>query len=484
MIIRRAGFMGAAYGVLLQSALAVAQPGLPDPNTALLSEHVINLSLAEAVALGMRSNYSIRSLKLQRLRERFDLRVAQDRFNPQLKLSATHMLSRGSADRGRASEAKPSVSVLGEYGTRLELGWKQQLNASKNTGELQSEGMELTVIQPLLRGAGKDVTTAPLRLARLTGQINRLTAKASVSQTLYDIISAYHGLLKSQSQAALASKALARAVSLLEVNTLLIASGRVAEFETVQIEADIASQQLALEEAGNQLESSRLSLLKLLALDLSTSIHASGTLEVTRPEVDRTAALELAQRNQPQFLATLLQSEVASINLLVAQDQARWDLSWVAGVNQLREQGTRGGSRSWDSYAGLKLEIPIADMALRQGKVHARTQVEQQALIQQEARMDLERQVTDSVRGLNTQWRQLEISQRLTDLSRRKLAIETDKLNVGRSSNFQIISFESDLRAAEEANLNARISYLDARARRDVLLGVLLENWEISLEDF
>lgn len=82
MIIRRAGFMGAAYGVLLQSALAVAQPGLPDQNTALLSEHVINLSLAEAVALGMRSNYSIRSLKLQRLRERFDLRVAQDRFNP------------------------------------------------------------------------------------------------------------------------------------------------------------------------------------------------------------------------------------------------------------------------------------------------------------------------------------------------------------------------------------------------------------------
>ena len=221
-----------------------------------------------------------------------------------------------------------------------------------------------------------------------------------------------------------------------------------------------------------------------MALDLSTSIHASGTLEVTRPEVDRTAALELAQRNQPQFLATLLQSEVASINLLVAQDQALWDLSWVAGVNQLREQGTRGGGRSWDSYTGLKLEIPIADMALRQGKVHARTQVEQQALIQQEARMDLERQVTDSVRGLNTQWRQLEISQRLTDLSRRKLAIETDKLNVGRSSNFQIISFESDLRAAEEANLNASISYLDARARRDVLLGVLLENWEISLEDF
>ena len=70
------------------------------------------------------------------------------------------------------------------------------------------------------------------------------------------------------------------------------------------------------------------------------------------------------------------------------------------------------------------------------------------------------------------------------DLSRRKLAIENDKLNAGRSSNFQIISFESDLRAAEEANLSAKISYLDARSQLDVLLGVMLESWEISLESF
>ena len=484
MIIKTGVLMGVAGGALLQATLAVAQPDLPDHNPTMWSEHTIDLSLAEAVALGLRRNYSIRSLKLQRLRERFDLRVAQDQFNPQLKLRATHTFSRGTEDRTRASEAAPTVSVLGEYGTRLELGWKQQLNASRNTGERQSDGLDLAVIQPLLRGAGKDVTTAPLRQARLTEQINRLNAKASVSQTLSEIITGYHGLLKAQNQVTLATQALARTVALLEVNTLLIASGRVAEFEKVQIEADIASQELALEEANNQLETSRLLLLKLLALDLNTIIHASGTLDVTRPEIDRAEALKLAQTRQPQFLATLLQSEVASINLLIAQDQARWDLSWVAGVNQLREQGAQGGGRTWGSYTGLKLEIPIADMALRLGKVNAQTQVEQQALIQQEARTDLERQITDSVRGLSTQWRQLEISQRLMDLSRRKLAIETDKLNVGRSSNFQIISFEADLRAAEDANLNARISYLDARAQRDLLLGVLLEKWDISLEDF
>ena len=70
------------------------------------------------------------------------------------------------------------------------------------------------------------------------------------------------------------------------------------------------------------------------------------------------------------------------------------------------------------------------------------------------------------------------------DLSKRKLAIENDKLNAGRSSNFQIISFEVDLRAAQDANLSAKISYLDARAQLDLMSGVMLENWEISLESF
>lgn len=166
---------------------------------------------------------------------------------------------------------------------------------------------------------------------------------------------------------------------------------------------------------------------------------ASDTLHVTPLEIDQGTALQMAQAKQPQYLATLLQSEQAAINLLVAQDRARWDVSWVAGVNQQRDQHSiNGSSRAWDSYTGLKLEIPIGDMSIRQGQVNARSMLEQQQLLQEEARIDLQRQITDAVRGLNTLWRQLGISQRVMDLSRRKLAIEHDKLNAGRSATFKL----------------------------------------------
>ena len=493
MIIKSVVITGLACCTLIVANQGLATPvqveaRVPSSNPVrsdLLSQHSIDLSLTEAVSLGLRRNYSIRSLKLQRLREKFDLVVADDMFNPKLKLSGTHKLSRGSADSSRASGIAPSVSLLGAYGTNIDLSWNQQLNATKKNGDLSSQGLALTLTQPLLRGAGKEVTTAPLRLAKLTEQVNQLNLQASVSQTLYEIIAAYRALLKSQNQVTLAVEAHKRAVALLKVNQLLIDAGRVAQFDVVQIEADIASQELAVEDAKNQLEASRLLMLKLLALDLSTAVRASDSLQVTRFEIDQATAFKVAQARQPQYLSTLLQSEQASINLLLAKDKARWDLSLVTGVTQQRDQHSlNGAARTWEGYTGLKLEIPIDDLGIRQGKLNAQTGLEQQKLLQEEARIDLQRQITDAVRGLDTQWRQLEISQRVTDLSRRKLAIENDKLNAGRSSNFQIISFEADLRAAEDASLTAKILYMDARARLDVLLGVMLDSWEISLERF
>ena len=151
-MIKLAVVTSAACCVLILSKQLAAAParvdaGVPHQSelrSDLLSQHSIDLSLAEAVSLGLRRNYSIRSLKLQRLREKFDLLVADDLFNPKLKLSGTHRLSRGSVDSSRSTGITPKVSLLGEYGTNIDLSWNQQLNATKNSGDMSSDGLGLT----------------------------------------------------------------------------------------------------------------------------------------------------------------------------------------------------------------------------------------------------------------------------------------------------------------------------------------------------
>ncbi|AGE26346.1 MULTISPECIES: TolC family protein [Pseudomonas] len=453
-----------------------------------LSAQATSLTLGDAVYLGLRNNPAIRSAYLQRVAQKFDLRVAEDVFKPKLTLNSYYRGTRGSQDSARNANLTPSTSLLGEYGTRLSMAWTQQLNSADRAGRYRSDGLDLAVIQPLARGAGWDATTAPLRLSRLSEQANRLNLKATVAGTISQIIATYRELLRAQEQQLIVQEALKRSNTLLEVNKALISAGRMAEFEIVQTEADIATQQLGVEEAQNQLDSSRLALLRLLALDLSTPIRASEALEARPMEIDKRQAFNLAQTQQPEYLAALLGSQQADLNLVIAKDSGRWQVDLVAGANQVRDaydnDNGRSNNRSWDSYAGVQVQIPIGDISTRQAEVRARVNVEDQEIRITDARQELERSVNDVVRDLGTRWRQYEISRRAVELSRRKIEIERDKLSAGRSTNFQVLSFETDLRNAENAQLNALIAYLNAQTQLDLTLGMTLESWEIALNDY
>ncbi|WP_278407796.1 TolC family protein [Pseudomonas rhodesiae] len=453
-----------------------------------LKAQITDLTLGDAVYLGLRNNPAIRSAYLQRVAQKFDLRVAEDVFNPKLTLNSSYRSTRGSVDNARNANVTPSSSLLGEYGTRLSMSWTQQLNNADRAGRYRSDGLDLAIIQPLLRGAGWDATTAPLRLSRLAEQANRLNLKATVAQTISQIIATYRELLRAQEQLSIVQDALKRSGTLLEVNRALIGAGRMAEFEIVQTEADIATQQLGVEEAQNQLDTNRLALLRLLALDLSTPIRATEALEARPMQIDKRQAFNLAQTQQPEYLAALLGSQQADLNLVIAKDSGRWQVDLVAGANQIRDtynnDAGSSNNRTWDSYAGVQVQIPIGDISTRQAEVRARVNVEDQQVRITDARQELERSVNDVVRDLGTRWRQYEIAQRAVELSRRKIKIEREKLSAGRSTNFQVLSFETDLRNAENAQLNALIAYLNAQTQLDLTLGMTLESWEIALNDY
>ena len=139
--------------------------------------------------------------------------------------------------------------------------------------------------------------------------------------------------------------------------------------------------------------------------------------------------------------------------------------------------------RNWQSYAGIQIEVPIGDLSTRQSEVHAKVTVDSQAVRIKEAEQQLERDIANAVRDVQSRWRQYEISGRARDLSKKKLEFEREKLQAGRSSNFQVLSFENDLRNAENARLNALIGYLNAQTQLDQRLGMTLISWDIALND-
>ena len=475
------GDQGSVYGV---SAPTMAHGrALSSPS----SVSHLNLSLADAVALGLRGNREIRRSYLQRVAQKFDLQVAEAFFSPRLLLGSQLTTRRGSRDREQQMNLAPKVTLNSEWGTRFSLSWAQRLDHAEKGGRKNQRDLGLEIVQPLLRNAGRDVVTAPRRRARLSEQSQRLGLQATVAQSVTQIASAYRELLKAQEQLRIVSQALDRSRKQMRVNDALIAAGRMAQVDRLQNEADLAYQELNAEQAVHQLEARRRDLLQLLALDLSTPLRASDELRVERVEMDDQDALAIASQRQPRYLQQRIAQELADIDLLEAKNQQLWDLSLVAGAGQDRHAYSsstgNGVDRRWSSYAGVQLEIPIGDPLQRQRLVTAQVAVDSQAMQQAQAQQALERDVSDAIRTMQTHWRQYEIALRSLRLSQMKLAAEQQKLQVGRTSNFQVLSFEEDLRRSENAVLNAQVTYLNAQTQLDERLGMTLDSWEIALND-
>lgn len=469
----------------------VLQPSAPVMNTPLMvtdppAGEVMELTLSDAVVLGLRGNRTIRSAYLQRISQRFDLKVAEEQFDPQFNLRGRYLATQRDDDHDQIGEISPTVSMEGALGTKFSLSWTEALNRGGEVGSRHSRGVTLAVIQPLLRDAGRDVATAPLRLARLSEQMNQLELQSMVSQVVTQIVLAYRELLRAQEQVRIAEEGLVRARHLAEVNEALIAAGQMAEFDILQTQAGMASRELDVEEAINQREARRLELLHLMALDLATPLQASDPLAVRQVSLNAEEARHIAKAHQPEYLIQLIAREQVEINATVAHNQRLWDVSLVGGVSQLQNRfgsSEHANDRRWDAYAGVQVEIPLGTSGQRRDEVHARISIYDQALRLAETEQALARDIDDAVRSLEAQWRQYQLAQRAAELSQQALELEREKLSTGRSSNFQILSQETELRNAQHARLNALIAYLNAQTQLDLRLGMTLESWDIALND-
>lgn len=437
----------------------------------------VHLSLDEAVSLGIRNNRGIQSAYLQRVSQKFDLYVSEGKFFPKLTVTGSHTNNATDGVKSRNTGLTATATMSLPTGA----GLTASSTNTRTTGSSASSTTALTLTQPLLRNGGIDASMASVRTARLDEQANLLNLKATLSQTVVQIVFAYRELLRAQEQKNIAVAALKRSRELYEVNKALIEGGRMAEVEIIQTEAQVANQEVALEEASNQIDASRLALLNLLALEPSAAIVASASEVATVKAVGVQQALAVALEKQPDYLISTLAIERAKINLDFAKNQRLWDVSLIAGQTRSSGGGAAMTPTSNSSYAGLQFSIPFGDRTLEQAVVRASVELKNQNLRNQEARQVLEQRIRDAVRNVQTRWRQLELSKKARELTVLKLNAENEKLKVGRSSNFQILSFEGDLRNAENAQLNAQIAYLNALTDLDDKMGKILEAWQIPM---
>lgn len=451
------------------------------PTQPVRDQPAITLSLDDAVALGLRNNLSIRSTYLDRVAQRFDLRVAEDQFAPQLTLNAAWQAQRDNDNqRNRRTNLTPTATLLTPLGTQLSVNPSKEIYNSNRGDSYRNDGVTFSIIQPLLRGAGQDVVTAPLRQARLAEQVNRINQKQAISQVILQVVLAWRTLLQSQQQLEIAKGSLKRSQDQVRINDQLIKAGRVAELDRYQTEADEAEQALNVEDTANQIDDNRLALLRLLNLDLGTPVRAAPIADVLPISVSTEKAWLAALDHSPDYLKQLIAGQSAELNLIVAQNDQLWDVSLNTSYGQTHQ---RPGDSRWELYGGVNVSIPIGDLSRQNSEVQARVAVRKQAYSLTDSRQELRRSVVNDVRSLDSAWARYRQAQKLMQLTRKKAEAERLSFQAGTSSNFQLLSYEADLRNSELVQLDALMAYLNAQTQLWDTLGLTLESWNIEVKD-
>ena len=461
------------------------------------SKVIKEMTLADCVFLAVRTNRSIKSAYLDRVVQKFDLKVAEDEFIPNVDVtSSIKHSSTGDGDNrsyDNSGEMTATVTEKIPTGADFTFTWTNKGTRTEDGGPhtddyTSSWGFALS--QPLLKGAGMEVNTASLETARINEKINILSLKSTVSDIITSAITAYRSFVEARKQLEINRQSLERAKELLAVNKALISAGRMAKVDIVQTQSDVANREFGLLQAENALDAARLALLKVLDIDKYTMIVPKEKTEIkqVRPDLSRCQALAL--QNRRDYLQALLNLKTIELNLVVAKNNRLWDLSLEGGygisgegVERIGDALSTNANRSaWN--VGLMLSIPLyGDLTREQTYLGAKINLKKAKISLEELKENIEIEVLDAVRDVEMKLRQVELARLARELSEKKLEIEKEKLKAGRSTNFQLVSFQNDLIVVQSSELNANITYLNALTSLDNVLGTTLDTWKIEIKE-
>lgn len=462
----------------------------------------VPISLADAVGIAIVRNTGLRNEALNRINQRLQLRVAESEFWPKLALGGSAVagrtgsqqtadgstLSRQNGTFGETLTFAPELTLNFPTGGDLAVTWNT--STTRNDGSKRSfrSAARFQVTQPLLQGAGFSIATSGLRRQRIQERVNVLALESQVIATINAVIAQYRGYQQALQSIEIARQSVAQTERQFEVNAALIQAGRMAVRDNVQTEQSIAAQQVNVVAAENSADQQRLELLNTLNLPGDLPLDPIEPLAIEQLTVPEGRALDIAFANRTDWQQALLQVKLAEIQLLVGENGRLPQLDLAAGVASAASGFDLGqtlgalfeGKPAWN--VSLTFSVPtLGDLSPFQAEVGARVALMQALNAVDALRTQIRALVYNAIRGVRLQWQQYELAQRARELAEEQLAIEREKLRFGRSTNFQVLSFQTTLTTSRNSELNAIISYQNALTNLDSVLGTTLETWGIRL---
>lgn len=450
------------------------------------------LELREAILLALRYNPNIQNAELDRIIQRYDLRLAHNEFELQYALAGTaliqntHYTGVGNAVN-RSYLATPEIALRTKHGGQISLDMDNNVAPQGDYNPL----LNLTFKQPLLRGFGLTANTAGLQNAIDSEWLNKLNLQQSVIDQITLVITAYRTLVLSGNNLENQQRQLQEAKKSYDINEKKITAGQLEPTANVQQSYQIESLNLMVEQAENDFKTAAQDLLQTIGLDPDMRLAVPNDVTLDKIIVpNENEAIEQGLKHNTQYLALKMALRADERAYAVAKNEQLWQLDATANVQagtmtdvDNTANGLNGiyNGRNISQSAGVTLTIPLHDLNRRSQLIAAKVRVEKDRLNLIAAKRALITMIKNTIANIESQAKRYELAQRQVSLAEKSYTLEKKKQQAGIASGLDVSNTQNQLIQAQIGLISAKIAYLNQLSALQRLLGTTLEEWKIKL---
>lgn len=512
------------YLPLLIIALALAAPGFGQE-----AKGTLSMSLDECIVKALKDNLGVAIQVLGPEISAAGVNQAQSKYIPTLSLSAsTRSTENASYSYLDASEslvdktqnftflnASQALPTGGTFSLDF-TGYKTATNRIGQTiNPRYGTTMRFNFNQPLLRNFGFKMARREIRIAMNNLGVSEENLKKILTDTVYNVESAYWNLVYSIENLDVRRQSLQLAKDLLEKNQRSVEIGTLAPMEVLSARAEVATREADLIQAETQIKSNEDQLKLLLNIVGEEDRNVTALLPKDKPTyvaraVSLEEALATAIQNRNDLEISRIGLETEKLNLSYAKNQNLPDLNLTGSLYAPGIDGTRifyigspldgivdytvpggidGALKQTTSFQypnwnlGLTLSIPLANIFSRASLAQARLNMRQAMLELENQKEQVYLEIKNAVRSVEANYKRILAYTTARELAEQKLAAEEEKRRVGMSTNYLVLSYQRDLANARISELNAIISYNVSLAALERSMGTNLKSKNIKLSD-
>ena len=450
------------------------------------------LGLREAILLALRYNPNIQNAELDRIIQRYDLRLAHNEFELQYALAGTALIQ-NTHYTGVGNAVNHNYLATPEVALKTKHGGQVSLDMDNNVAPVGDYNplLNLKFTQPLLRGFGLSANTAGLENAIDNEWLNKLNLQQAVIDQITQVITAYRALILSGNNLQNQQRQLQEANKSFEINEKKIAAGQLEPTANVQQSYQIESLNLMGEQAENDFKIAAQDLLQTIGLDpdMRLAVPNDVTLDKTIiPNVNE--AITQALEHNTQYLALKMSLRADERAYAVAKNQQLWQLDATASMQagtMTDVENTSGGLKgiyngsNVSKSAGITLTVPLHDLNRRSQLISAKVRLEKDRLNLIAAKRALITMIKNTVSNIESQAKRYELAKRQVSLADKSYDLEKNKQQAGIASALDVSNTQNQLIQAQIGLISAKIAYLNQLSALQRIVGTTLEHWNIKL---